>query len=136
MVNNFWETTNQLSKRTGHRFFLPCKWSKWDSQRAKMWPTTLILEVIYRLLDLKLHLKIGLLRPKIMRKQLLNTTPNPLSKIPKNDFFGHKKGSNHGYQFWQMCRLGSWFVFSVFTIVFWMSTSGKGGGGIEHPISV
>ena len=38
-------------------------------------------------------------------------------KIPKNDFFGHKKGSNHGYQFWQMCRLGSWFVFSVFTIL-------------------
>ena len=47
----------------------------------------LILEVIYGPFELKIQLKMSILRPKIMPKQHLNISKRT-SKSPKNDFFG------------------------------------------------
>ena len=59
-------------KNPRKRLFWPWKWSKWPSQRANFWLKILILEVIYRAFELKIQLKVGILRPKIVLKQLLN----------------------------------------------------------------
>ena len=60
---NISKTTFKKSKK---RLFRPPKWSKWPSQRANFWPKILILEVINRPFELKIHPKVELLRPKIM----------------------------------------------------------------------
>ena len=93
-------------KNPRKRLFWPWKWSKWPSQRAKFWPKILILEVIYRPFELKIQLKVGILRPKIMPKQLLNISKTTFKKSKKR-LFWPPKWSNHGYQFcrfWQKCR--------------------------------
>ena len=76
-------------KKSRKQVFWPWKWSKWPSQRPKFWYKILILEVIYQPFELKIHLKIELLRPKTMP---FWTTPNQLSKSPENDFFGPQNG--------------------------------------------
>ena len=85
------------------RLFWPWKWAKWPSQMAKFRPIILILEVIYGPFDLKINLQDGLLRPKIMPEQLLNSS-KPTFKKSKKRLFWPPKLSNHGYQFWQKCR--------------------------------
>ena len=80
--------------------FWPWKWSKWPSQRAKIWLKILILEVIYRPFELKINLKVGRLRPKTMPKQLLNNS-KPTFKKSQKPLFWPQKWSNHGYQFCQ-----------------------------------
>ena len=76
--------------------FWPRNWSKWPSQRAKICPKILILEVIYQPFELKM----GLLKPKIMPKHFLNIFKTTLKKSKKRLFWPQKL-SNHGYQFWQ-----------------------------------
>ena len=87
-------------KKSKKRIFRPQNWSKWPSQRPKIWPKILILEVIYRPFELKIHLKVSILRPKIMPKQLLINS-KPTSKKSKKRIFWPQKWSNHGYQFWK-----------------------------------
>ena len=53
---------------------------------------------IYIPLELKIQVKVGLLRSKIMPKQLLNN-PKPTFKKSKKRLFCPSKWSNHGYQF-------------------------------------
>ena len=93
-------------KKSKKRLFWAPKWSKWPSQRAKFWPKIMILEVRYRPFELKIHLKVRLLRQKIMPKQLLNISKTTFKKSKKR-LFWPPKWSNHGYQFcrfWQKCR--------------------------------
>ena len=97
LLNNSKPTLKNPKKRV----FWPWKWSKWPSQRAKIWPKILILEVIYRPFELKIHLKVDLLRPKTMPKQLLNNS-KPTFKKSQKPIFWPQKWSNHGYQFLQL----------------------------------
>ena len=81
------------SKKPRERVCWPWKRWKWPSQRTKIGPINLILEVIYRPFELKIFLNCGLLRPKTMPEELLNSSkPNELSKSLKNNFFGPKNG--------------------------------------------
>ena len=77
-------------KKSKKRLFWPWKWSKWPSQRAKFWPKIFILEVIYRPFELKIHLKVRILRPKTMPKQLLNNSKTTLNKSKKRLFLPPK----------------------------------------------
>ena len=86
LLNNSKPTFKKYKKR----LFWPPKWSKWPSQRAKIWPKILILEVIYRPFDLKIHLKVSFFRPKTMPKQLLNNSKPTFKKSKKRLFWPPK----------------------------------------------
>ena len=77
-AKNTAQTTSEQLKTTlknpSKRVFWPWKLSKWPSQKAKIWPTILILEVIYQPFKLKIHPKVGLFRRKIMPKDFLNNS--------------------------------------------------------------
>ena len=52
--------------------FLAWEMVKMALTNGQIWPKILILEVIYRPFEEKIHLKVRLLRPETMPKQLLN----------------------------------------------------------------
>ena len=85
-----------------NRVFWPWKWSKWSSQRAKIWPKILILEVIYRPFELKIQLKVGILMPKMMPKPLLNNSKTTFKKSKKRLFWPSKwsKWPSKSAKFW------------------------------------
>ena len=70
-------------KKSRKRVFWPKNWSKYHFQKAKNWPEILISGVIYRLFELKMHPKLGLLRPKTMPKDFLNNSKTTLEKSRK-----------------------------------------------------
>ena len=82
LPNNFEKVQNTT--------FLTPKMAKNDpSERPKwanFWPKTLIFEVIYGPLELKIHSKVGLFRPKTMPKHFLNNSKTTL-KIAKIRLF-------------------------------------------------
>ena len=90
MPNQLLSISKTTFKKSKKRLFWPPKWSKWPSQRAKFWPTFLILEVRYRPFELKIHQKVSLLRPKIMPKQLLNISKTTFRKSKKRVFWPWK----------------------------------------------
>ena len=65
----------------------PSNQPKWP----KFWPIILTIGVIYRPLELKIHTKVGLLRSKIMPKQLLNN----FEKVQKTTFLTTKMIKNY-----------------------------------------
>ena len=75
------------------------KWSKRPFQRAKILPKIMILEVIYRPFDLKIHLKNWSFTAKNNAQTTSEQLQTNFQKVKKNDFFGPQKWSNHGYQF-------------------------------------
>ena len=98
---NFWTTPEQLSKRPENGFLTP-NMAKMTPQRAKFWPKILILEVIYQPFELKIRLKVGLLRPKIMPIQLLNIYKTTFKKYKKRLFWPWKwsKWPSQRAKFW------------------------------------
>ena len=67
-----------------------------------MWLKILILEAIYQPFELKIHLKIYLLRPKIVPNRLLNTSKSTFKKSRKRVFWPWKrsKWSSHRAKIW------------------------------------
>ena len=91
----------------------PSKPPKW----ANFWQKISIFGVINGPLELKMHPKVGLLRPKTMPKQFLNNSKKTLKKSRKR-LFRHPKWPNHGCQLGQKCRF--WGPFSVYELYFWV----------------
>ena len=89
-------------KKSIKRLFWPKKRSKWPSQRAKFWTKILILEFIYRAFELKIQLKVGILRPKMMPKPLLNNSKTTFKKSKKRPFWPPKwsKWPSERANFW------------------------------------
>ena len=91
----------------------PWKRQKW----ANFWSKISILGVIYQPFELKIHPKVGLLRPKTMPKHILNNSKTTLKKS-RNRLFWPPKWPKHGCQYGQKCRfLGP---FSLYKIYFWL----------------
>ena len=62
-----------------------------------------IVPVHFVQFELKIHIKVGILKPKTMPNQLLSISKTTFKKSKKR-LFWPPKWSNHGYQFWQKCR--------------------------------
>ena len=86
-AKNTAQTTSEQLKTTlknpSKRVFWPWKLSKWPSQRATFWPIIFIFDDIYRPVELKIELKLGLLRQNIMPNQLLNNSKQAFKKSLK-----------------------------------------------------
>ena len=100
MVKRLLNNSKATFKKPRKRVFWPWKWSKWPFQRPKFWAKILILEFIYmyiyiyiyiyRPLELKIHLKVELLKPKTMPKQLLNNSKPTFKMFRKQVFWPWK----------------------------------------------
>ena len=87
----------------------PSKRPKW----ANFWPKISIFGVIYQPFKLKIHPKVGLLRPKTMPKHFLNNSKTTLEKS-RNRLFRPPKWPNHGCQLGQKCRfLGPFSIYEL-----------------------
>ena len=90
MLKQLLNISKPTFKKPKKRLFWPPKWSKLPPLRVIFWPKILILDVIYRPFDLKIHLKVGLLRPKIMPNQLLSNSKPTVENTRKRLFWPWK----------------------------------------------
>ena len=111
MPNQLLSISKTTFKKSKKRLFWPPKWSKWPSQRAKFWPTFLILEVRYRPFELKIHIKVGLLKPKIMPTQLLSISKTTFKKSKKRLFWPPK------WSKWPSQRANFWHKILIFEVI-------------------
>ena len=91
----------------------PSKPPKW----AYFWSKISIFGVIYQPLELKIHPKVGLLRPKTMPKHFLNNSKKT-SKKSRKRLFRPPKWPNHGCQSGKKCRFLT--PFSIYELYFWL----------------
>ena len=94
----------------------PWKRQKW----ANFWSEISIFWVIYQLFELKIHPKVGLLRPKTMSKHILNNSKTTL-KNSRNRLFWPQNGQNTGFNmlksvnFWVHFHSKN-FIFGLFVL--------------------
>ena len=90
MPKHFLNNSKKKLKKGRKWLFWPWKWPKLPSQGVKFWPKISIFGVIYKPLELKIHPKVGLLRPKTMLKNFLNDSKTTLKKSRKRLFWPPK----------------------------------------------
>ena len=102
MLKQLLNISKKTFKKSKKRYFWPPRWSKWPSQRAKFCHKILILEAIYRPFELKIRLKLGLFRPKIIPRQRLNNSKPTFKKSKKRLFWPPKwsKWPSKRAKFW------------------------------------
>ena len=94
MPKYFLNDSKTTFKKSWKRVFWAQKWSKYPPQRSKIWPEILILGVIYRPFELKIHPKVCVLRLITMPKRFLNNSETSF-KISRKRLFWVKKWSKY-----------------------------------------